>query len=298
MAGHPDEIRPGPLVLDEGRVWACCEAWRDAPGVAPDLLDLARWSVELVGRHADRFGGIVVAAPLAGREAAALLAAGKPLAGADDLRIDQAAVVAVADAVRERLGADAVPGHTWQNCRRRLAADPTAAAALVLLNLADQPDDLDETAARCGLPPGILRFLARQTGLVALSAAAARLAPLVDDRAWRRGSCPVCGSSPALAGLVGEAGARLLVCGLCRFVWSHPRLRCPFCDNRDSETLQVLSPDDRAPHHLDACRRCSCYVKTVDYRHVDAARPVVLPIDDAATYYLDLMAQKEGLRRA
>lgn len=299
MDRHPDEIRPGPQSIAGDRLRLCVEQWRGVEGVAPDLLDLAAWSVSLTRQHAARFAGIVD--PLAAgtpAAAAARLAAGDRLVVADDLRIAPAAVLAVVDAVRVRLGSAAGTASAWQNLTGRLPPESAIARELVRLNLEYDDGRLQHLATDCALSAEVLRFVLRHVGMPALAAAAGQFAPLVDDASWRRGHCPICGCGPAWAGLISDSGVRHLACGLCGFVWTFARLRCPSCGNDDSETLPVLAADSQAAHHLDACRRCGFYVKTVDYRKVAAGRAVVLPIDDAATFYLDLLAEKDGLHRA
>jgi len=140
-------------------------------------------------------------------------------------------------------------------------------------------------------------FLLHNLGSAVLPAFAHTLAHHVRDEQWMFGNCPICGNQPAMGALVGDGGKRHLYCGACNFVWTFPRLKCPYCGNEDSEQLRALTHDEEAPHYLDACLACERYVKTVDYRKADAKRVVLLPVEDAATVFLDIMAANEGYRR-
>ena len=81
-------------------------------------------------------------------------------------------------------------------------------------------------------------------------------------------------------------------------MWTFNRIACPFCGNDKATTLSVLSTEQSGPYRLAACSTCRRYLKTIDYRLAAEDDAVVPAIDDAATFYLDIMADKEGLTRA
>ena len=105
---------------------------------------------------------------------------------------------------------------------------------------------------------------------------------------WHHGHCPVCGSAPGLADLSGEGGKRRLHCSLCEATWAYPRLRCPFCENDDSKDLSYLKAENEEGLRVDLCNRCGNYIKTIDLRELD--EPIILPLDDIATWHLDMIA--------
>jgi FdhE protein len=113
----------------------------------------------------------------------------------------------------------------------------------------------------------------------------------LDLNLWNYGHCPVCGSAPGLADLSGEGGKRRLHCSLCETVWSYPRLRCPFCENDNREDLSYLRAESEEGLRVDLCGRCDNYLKTMDLREI--AGPIILPLDDVATWHLDIIAQKD-----
>jgi len=112
----------------------------------------------------------------------------------------------------------------------------------------------------------------------------------LDLSLWHHGHCPVCGSAPRLADLSGEGGKRRLHCSLCETVWSYPRLRCPFCENDNRKELSYLRAENEEGFRVDLCGRCNNYLKTMDLREI--AGPVILPLDDVATWHLDIIAEK------
>jgi FdhE protein len=112
----------------------------------------------------------------------------------------------------------------------------------------------------------------------------------LDLSLWNHGHCPVCGSAPRLADLSGEGGKRRLHCSLCEAAWPYPRLRCPFCENDNRKELSYLRAEKEEGLRVDLCGRCNNYLKTMDLREI--AGPVILPLDDVATWHLDIIAGK------
>jgi FdhE protein len=154
-------------------------------------------------------------------------------------------------------------------------------------------DKAIETAAReLKIDPPVLTLLLR----LSLRPALLEVARVVEDRLdlsrWHHGHCPVCGSAPQLADLSGEGGQRTLHCSLCETIWPFVRLRCPFCENDNKEDLSYLRAESEEGLRVDLCSRCGHYIKTIDLREL--AGPIIVPLDDAATWHLDLIA-KENL---
>lgn len=105
---------------------------------------------------------------------------------------------------------------------------------------------------------------------------------------WHYGHCPVCGAMPKLADFSGESGKRRLHCSLCETVWGYPRLRCPFCETDDREDLSYLKAENESGLRVDLCSHCNHYLKTIDLREIPG--PIILPLDDVATWHLDIIA--------
>lgn len=156
--------------------------------------------------------------------------------------------------------------------------------------LASDFDAIQTTAGRLSIDPPVLTLLLRLSLRPALLEMAQRARDQLDLDRWLHGHCPVCGSAPLLADLSGEGGKRTLHCSLCETAWPYTRLRCPFCENDDIDDLSYLMAENEKGLRVDLCNRCGNYLKTIDLRELSG--PVIVPLDDAATWHLDIIAQK------
>ena len=109
--------------------------------------------------------------------------------------------------------------------------------------------------------------------------------------------CPICGGAPLMARLREGDGKRMLECSLCNTQWAFNRLRCPFCGNEDQSTLGFFFVEQEDVYRVDKCDRCKRYIKTVDERKKAEDKLRALPVEDVATLYLDMLAEKEGYRK-
>lgn len=147
--------------------------------------------------------------------------------------------------------------------------------------------------------PGLLRFLGWTAAARYLAPAAAAFERWrgddggARDEKWLRRYCPLCGSLPAMAQLIGaDAGRkRLLACGACGTRWVFKRTKCPFCEV-DSERLSSVTVEGEAGLRIDYCEPCRGYVKTYDGQGNEA-----LLLADWTSLHLDLVAQDRGLKR-
>jgi len=51
-----------------------------------------------------------------------------------------------------------------------------------------------------------------------------------------------------------------------------------------------LRAENEEYFRVDLCGQCNNYLKTLDLREISG--PIILPLDDVATWHLDLIAQK------
>jgi formate dehydrogenase accessory protein FdhE len=125
-----------------------------------------------------------------------------------------------------------------------------------------------------------------------LTAYSEALLPEVDQKRWRRGYCPICGSRPHFSFLSkDEEGARWLVCPRCDAQWLFQRLECPFCGNKDQKQLAYLT-DDNGIYRVYLCEQCKGYLKNIDLRKADSK--VLLPLEWVSTLDLDRQACESG----
>lgn len=188
-----------------------------------------------------------------------------------------------------RSGAAVRIRHAVEDGELNLAATWEAAAA-------NSWQRVDLVAGSLGLEPGLLRMLAQNSLKPALRAWAQALVKGVDLDAWRRGSCPLCGSPPLLSEIQGKEGARRLRCGMCGAGWYYPRLQCAFCGSEDYQALgHIMVEDEAEKYRLQTCQVCRGYIKmVVTYESI----PVdLLAVEDLATLHLDLLADERGYAR-
>lgn len=141
-----------------------------------------------------------------------------------------------------------------------------------------------------------LLFLGIHLGKPFFELWAERVRGQIEDRVWRRGTCPVCGHEPAMARLEREHGRRILQCSLCSTEWTFRRMQCPFCSNDDHNRLRFFFVEEASPYRVDVCEECKRYIKTIDERKVEEGREVTLAVENVATIHLDILASKQGYR--
>jgi len=112
-----------------------------------------------------------------------------------------------------------------------------------------------------------------------------------------RTACPFCGAHPMLGRIDKDDNSLNLVCSMCRTEWRYPRLRCTSCGNTEFEELEMLYVGgEESPHRIHACRRCKHYIKLISEKQRDEPVPLFPTIVDAATVYLDIIAERKGLK--
>jgi len=143
-----------------------------------------------------------------------------------------------------------------------------------------------------GIELASVLFLARSALKPSLEFTARKLLehyPVPDS--WLKGYCPVCGSFPSLLYLEGE-GNRKCFCSWCSTTWDIHRLQCPYCDNRNHESLGYLALEAEQRNRIVYCDSCGFYFKQVDTRDMDYEP--YWPLEEWTTLHLDLVARKSG----
>ena len=121
---------------------------------------------------------------------------------------------------------------------------------------------------------------------------------VIKDTVWLKNFCPVCGSSAQLAKLEKEVGKKILYCSLCGTEWRFMRIKCPFCCTEEQKSIKFLK-EEKGPYRIDVCEQCKRYIKTLDERKGgDEKRAFIPSVEDLATMYLDIVAEKEGYERS
>lgn len=219
---------------------------------------------------------------------------GMPLLESEDVKIDWAMFDDLLDRIVQISRRYAEPSSnvaTWP----AMVASRGRWQDELLEGLLEDKAILDDLAARAGVGLDEFTFLACQAVSPFLAAYAEGLKDVIDDQAWLKGRCPVCGGQPMMAKLEQETGKRLLQCHLCRTQWSFKRLECPFCGNGDQGTLRFFYDQEDPLYRVDVCDECKAYLKTVDARQTNDE--VVPLVENLATVHLDVIAAREGFRK-
>jgi FdhE protein len=153
---------------------------------------------------------------------------------------------------------------------------------------------IEKIADESGLDKKIFSFLIQNSAKPSIEAGMEQLRGELDLETWLKGYCPMCGSLPSLSLLKEEVGKRYLLCSFCGYQWRIDRLFCPFCHNKDQESLHYLFAEGEEAYRIDLCDKCHQYIKTIDYRKLEESDPV---LDDFATLHLDILATKKGYKR-
>jgi FdhE protein len=159
-----------------------------------------------------------------------------------------------------------------------------------LLN--DDETSFGNIAAKLKTGGDALAFITYNSIKPSLSISAASVSKYLDqDNPWEKGYCPVCGNVPVISSFETD-GKRFLTCSFCWHKWPSPRLFCPFCENRETGSLHYLFSEDEQEYRIYVCDRCKKYIKNVDIRVL--SRFVYMPLEQVATFHLDIMAKEKG----
>jgi FdhE protein len=156
-------------------------------------------------------------------------------------------------------------------------------------------EKVEQIAKEVGLDKNVFFFLIHNSIKPSLEAAVEKLFHELHTETWMKGYCPVCGSLPHLSLLKEEVGKRFLVCSYCARRWQSDRIVCPFCNNKDQESLHYFTAEGEETHRIDLCDNCRQYIKTIDYRNLQESDPI---LEDLATLHLDILASQKGYKRS
>lgn len=156
----------------------------------------------------------------------------------------------------------------------------------------------EKTAREYGIDKSLLCFVTYHSIAPSLFRVAEYLSAGMaeKDSGYEKGSCPICGSLPALSTLEGEGGHRFLFCSFCWHRWQSRRIACPFCENRNTEKLHYFYSEEEKEYRTDVCEACGKYIKTVDLRKI--GRIFYARLEHAATLHLDMKAKDAGFETA
>ena len=219
---------------------------------------------------------------------------GFPVFSRGDLPIDFDSASELLKRFLGHLGAaEREDGEGLKKAMEKTEGEPEWTKRLLKALLRDDMKALSRIAKGVDLEPEVLRFLGGVALNPSLSALRGSITDTLDKAGWEHGYCPLCGSRPDIA-CFERTGKRYLHCELCGEEWPFPRVRCPFCDNHDHETLGYFQAEEEEGFRVDFCRKCQRYVKTVDRRVFE--EPAPLELENLATLHLDVLAAEHGFK--
>ncbi len=161
---------------------------------------------------------------------------------------------------------------------------------------AEDHEYMASVSDRLKLQRRILFFLAENSLKPIFEAYARKLKGYINQESWWKGYCPICGSKPVMAELIGTERKRFLVCSCCGYEWRFMRTKCPFCENEEPKRFRFFYTEKEGKaYRVETCDKCKKYIKTVDTNELD--EEVVPSVEDVGTLYLDILAKKEGYTR-
>jgi FdhE protein len=153
---------------------------------------------------------------------------------------------------------------------------------------------IEDIANEFRLDKKIFSFFIQESIRPSIEAGVERLFNELETENWLKGFCPICGSLPYLSLLKEEVGKRYLLCSFCGYPWRIDRLICPFCNNKEQESLHYLYAEGEEAYRIDLCEKCDQYIKTIDLRKVGESDPC---LEDLATVHLDILVSKKGYKK-
>lgn len=179
---------------------------------------------------------------------------------------------------------------TLERLRNR-AIDP---AALFHASICLDAEHISGLAEISGADPEALQAAVALVAMPFLQACNRRWSA-TGPRNWSAGYCPVCASWPAFAEVRGIERSRHSRCGRCGAEWYAEILHCAYCGNNSHDDLVTLVPEQPGPGSIEACKRCSQYMKV--FTRLQGCRPDAVMLEDLGSVDLDVAALGLGYGR-
>jgi FdhE protein len=229
------------------------------------------------------------------RYLATKLARGVPMLKGEPIPIPVALLASLLPALCDVL-ADGGAGDAARHIRRALDTNQIDPASLLTALIGRDQQGVRVASAQQGLAGDLVWLIGELAAAPYVHLLQQRLTVQEEVRsavgAWTKGTCPVCGSWPALAALCG--GGRSLHCSFCSFVWTPSEYVCIYCG--EQEHFGPAAPDtEHADRLIELCAACGGYLKALVL-----AAPLPYPlvtIEDLVTIDLDQAALDRGFRR-
>ena len=221
---------------------------------------------------------------------------GFPLVNRADLKIDIPSATTLFKGLCQSLKHNDKISKDIDRITQALDAGKLDLAELFDKAVREDRDYMLHVSDKLGLRGGLLPFLAQNSLQPIFEAYADKLKSYVDQEKWWRSYCPICGSKPVMAELIGGERKKFLVCSCCGYEWRFKRTKCPFCDNEQAKAFKFFYTENEGKgYRVETCQKCKKYIKTVDTEELE--EKVVPAVEDMGTLHLDVLARKEGYSR-
>jgi FdhE protein len=218
-----------------------------------------------------------------------------PLIDISEFRVDSKAAIALLQRICQIVEAANKELANSARVIRKAIASETLDPHILFSNLLKADDAYFKKLKKdLGIEKKALAFVAYISIKPSVVHGAEQLASYLDsDHPWDKGFCPLCGSAPGFS-LFDDEGQRVLFCGFCWHRWAAQRIYCPFCENKESNSLHYYFDAEEKNYRIDSCDRCKTYLKAIDQRNTD--RIIYPPLEFVATLHLDIKAQEMGFK--
>jgi FdhE protein len=219
---------------------------------------------------------------------------GFPLFSREDLPIDLKAASSLFKRLLEHLSSKKRKDkEALEKALKRARTDSKWINSVIAAFLSRDEPAVSRMAKVVTLEPMILKFLTNMALKPSLNTLKESAGERIEKDGWNYGYCPLCGSYPDMAYL-GDQGKRFLHCELCGYEWYYPRLKCPFCENDQPKKLGYFVSEEEEGFRVDFCKKCNCYIKTLDMRVIE--QPAPLELENLITLHLDMLAHEQGFQ--
>lgn len=221
---------------------------------------------------------------------------GFPLVGKGDLKLDMASATTLFERLCEVLKRNNKVAADVDKIQDVIRRKEFALEEVFQKTAAEDGEYVATLLDRLELRGEILSFLTENSLKPIFEAYAHELKGHVDQESWQRGHCPICGSKPVMAELIGVEKKKFLICSCCAYEWRYMTIKCPFCETAAPEGFKYLFTEQEGrAYRIETCQKCRKYIKTVDTEELD--EEIVPSAEDIGTLYLDVIAKKEGYER-
>jgi len=219
---------------------------------------------------------------------------GFPLFSREDLPIDLKAASSLFKRLLEHLSSKKRKDkEALEKALKRARTDSKWINSVIAAFLSRDETTVTSRAKEVNIEPMVLKFLTHMSLRPSLNILKESAGERIDKDGWNYGYCPLCGSYPDMAYLA-DQGKRFLHCELCGYEWYYPRLKCPFCENDQSKELGYFVSEEEEGFRVDFCKKCNCYIKTLDMRIIE--QPAPLELENLITLHLDMLAHEQGFK--